>query len=196
MIELIDRWVALYSVRTSFVESSVKRRRWDPVVSFRQTYSFLSYGISNHGICRGCLCIKVIGMFYLLWRGCVRLSWSPSCGLFYSFVGFLVSKYACVSWNPMVLKCSTPISWVGSTLWRLLRSDVALMIVLGGRVLPSLPFWSPTDRLDWVPSRITWHPLSGWIAFTPPSRIILAPSLKVQLKANFYKHITSFFITK
>lgn len=40
---------------------------------------------------------------YLLWRGCVRLSWSPSYGLFYGFVGFLVSKYACMSWNPMEL---------------------------------------------------------------------------------------------
>lgn len=103
MIEPINQWVALCSIRTFCVGSSVNRRRWDPLVSFRLTYPFLSYGVSNHGIYRGCLWVKVIGMFCLLWRGCVRLSWSPSYGLFYGFVGFLVPKYACVSWNPMEL---------------------------------------------------------------------------------------------
>ena len=103
MTELINRWVALCSIRAFFVSSGVNRRRWDPLISFRQTYPFLSYGVSNHGVYRGCLWVKVIGMFYLLWRGCVRLSWSPSCSLFYGFVGFLISKYACVSWNPMEL---------------------------------------------------------------------------------------------
>lgn len=41
MTELINRWVALCIVRTFFVGYGVNRRRWNPLVSFRQNNPFL-----------------------------------------------------------------------------------------------------------------------------------------------------------